>query len=216
MLAATDTGIGMSAEVRSRLFEPFFTTKESGKGTGLGLATVYGIIRQSGGHIVVYSEPGRGTSFKIYLPRVDQPPPGPERPSGEHEVVGGSETVLVVEDDPGVREIATSMLARKGYHVLSAPEGAAAMAVARDYRGDIQLLVTDLVMPGMTGRAVAEALTAARPGIRVLFISGYTDDAVVRHQVLEAGAPYLQKPFTQRALAAKVREVLDGRPAPAP
>jgi PAS domain S-box-containing protein len=211
MLGVTDTGVGMSPEIRSRIFEPFFTTKEVGKGTGLGLATVYGIVKQSGGHIGVYSEPGSGTAFKIYLPRAEQPAaPAPED-APEPDTPGGAETVLVVEDDSGVREIVTTALTRKGYRVLSAAEGAAAIDLARAHAGEIPLLLTDIVMPGMTGRDIARALTAARPGIRVLYMSGYTDDAVVRHEVLEADTPYLPKPFTTRALAQKVREVLDAR-----
>ena len=212
MLAVSDTGIGMDAATRSRIFEPFFTTKGPGKGTGLGLATVYGIIKQSGGHVLVYSEPGRGTSFKIYLPRVEELA-GAREPAdnGGEDVPGGRETVLLAEDDSAVRGVVSSVLSQKGYHVLQATDGAAAIELARAHRGDIRLLVTDLVMPGMTGRDLAERLTAGRPNLRVLFMSGYTDDAVIRQRVLEEGAPFLQKPFTPRALATKVREVLDGR-----
>jgi CheY-like chemotaxis protein len=209
MLAVTDTGIGMDAETRSQIFEPFFTTKERGKGTGLGLSVVYGIVKQSGGSVWVYSEPGRGTTFKVYLPRVDEPVEGLELESAVQPVAGGTETVLVAEDDPAVREIVADVLTRKGYRVLRAPDGQTALEMARAAAGEIHLLVTDIVMPGMTGRQLAEAFAIARPGVRVLYMSGYTDDAVVRQGVLAEGLPFLQKPFTPNALALKVREVLD-------
>jgi PAS domain S-box-containing protein len=210
LLAVSDTGIGMDAETRSQIFEPFFTTKELGKGTGLGLATVYGIVKQSGGHLWVYSEPGQGATFKIYLPWVDAPIPETEPLSAIEPVAGGRETVLLAEDDPAVRELVADVLTKKGYHVLRAADGLAALAMARAHPKEIRLLVTDLVMPGMTGRQLAEALAVVHPNITVLFMSGYTDDAVVRHAVLEEGVPYIQKPFAPRALAAKVRELLDG------
>jgi two-component system cell cycle sensor histidine kinase/response regulator CckA len=209
MLAVSDTGIGMDAEIRSHIFEPFFTTKEQGMGTGLGLATVYGIVRQSGGYVWVYSEPGRGATFKIYLPQVDELPEVASLPAPVQPVAGGRETVLLAEDDASVRAVVSDVLAQKGYRVLRAPDGQAALEMARAQQGVIHLLVTDIVMPGMTGRELAEALTAERPGLRVLYMSGYTDDAVVRHGVLDEGMPYLQKPFAPRALAFKVREVLD-------
>ena len=209
MLAVSDTGIGMDAETRSHIFEPFFTTKEQGKGTGLGLATVYGIVKQSGGYVWVYSEPGRGATFKIYLPRVDAPADARATAPAEPPVAGGRETVLLAEDDPSVRAIVSDVLAQKGYRVLRANDGQAALEMARAQSGRIHLLVTDIVMPGMTGRDLAEALSVERPGLRVLYMSGYTDDAVVRHGVLEEGVPYLQKPFSPRTLASKVREVLD-------
>ena len=209
MLAVTDTGIGMDAETRSQIFEPFFTTKERGKGTGLGLSVVYGIVKQSGGSVWVYSEPGRGTTFKVYLPRVDEPVEGLELESAVQPVAGGTETVLVAEDDPAVREIVADVLTRKGYRVLRAPDGQTALEMARAAAGEIHLLVTDIVMPGMTGRQLAEAFAIARPGVRVLYMSGYTDGAVVRQGVLAEGLPFLQKPFTPNALALKVREVLD-------
>jgi PAS domain S-box-containing protein len=209
MLAVSDTGIGMDAETRAHIFEPFFTTKELGKGTGLGLATVYGIVKQSGGYVWVYSEPGRGTTFKIYLPQVDELPDSASLPAPVQPVVGGRETVLLAEDDPSVRAVVSDVLTQKGYRVLRAPDGQAALEMARSHPAEIQLLVTDIVMPGMTGRELAEAVVAERPGVRVLYMSGYTDDAIVRHGVLEEGMPYLQKPFSPRALASKVREVLD-------
>ncbi len=209
LLAVSDTGIGMDAETRAHLFEPFFTTKELGKGTGLGLATVYGIVQQSGGHIWVYSEPGRGATFKIYLPRVEAPVETTMSEGAAIPAEGGGETVLLAEDDPSVREVTVAILAHKGYRVLRAPDGQTALELARSHGGEIPLLVTDIIMPGMTGRELAEALARERPGVRTLYISGYTDDAVVRHGVLEFGTPYLQKPFTPDDLARKVREVLD-------
>jgi PAS domain S-box-containing protein len=209
MLAISDTGIGMDAETQSHIFEPFFTTKEQGTGTGLGLATVYGIVKQSGGHVWVYSEPGGGATFKVYLPRVEEPVEARALAPSAGPSAGGSETVLVAEDDPAVREVVAETLTQKGYRVLRAPDGQTALEMARAQPGEIQLLVTDIVMPGMTGRELAEALTAERAGVRVLYMSGYTDDAVVRHGVLAEGLPYLQKPFSPSALATKVRELLD-------
>ena len=208
MLAVSDTGTGMDAETQARIFEPFFTTKELGKGTGLGLSTVYGIVKQSGGSIAVYSEPGRGTTFKIYLPRVDAPAPV-ETAASAPPARGGHETVLLAEDDAAVREVAGEALSQRGYRVLRAPDGQTALELAAAHAGEIAILVTDLVMPGMSGRELAEALTALRPGLQVLYISGYTDDAVVRHGILAEGLAYLQKPFSAEALAAKVRQVVD-------
>jgi PAS domain S-box-containing protein len=210
LLAVSDTGTGMDEETQSHIFEPFFTTKEQGKGTGLGLATVHGIVNQSGGRIVLYSEPGRGTTFKIYLPRVEQraeeAEPGPVRAA---EPAAGDETVLVVEDDRAVREVVAETLAQRGYRVLRAPDGQTALELARGLQDPVHLLLTDIVMPGMTGRELAQALSSEHSQVKVLYMSGYTDDAVVRHGVLEHGVPYLQKPFTPDALALKVREVLD-------
>ena len=208
MLAVTDTGIGMDEATKARIFEPFFTTKEAGKGTGLGLATVYGIVNQSGGFIWVYSEPGNGTSFKIYLPRVDAPAEGVTSAGGVS-VPRGIETVLLVEDAAAVRAVAKQVLERQGYRVLEAPDGQAALRVAQEHRGPIHLLLTDVVMPVLSGRRLAEELTRLRPDTKVLYASGYTDDSVVRHGILESGTAYLQKPFTPDSLARKVREVLD-------
>jgi PAS domain S-box-containing protein len=209
MLAVSDTGVGIDAETLSHIFEPFFTTKEQGKGTGLGLATVYGIVKQSGGYVWVYSEPGRGATFKIYLPQVDEPVEEHDRAPPRESAAGGRETVLLAEDDPSVRDVVTEVLTQKGYRVLRAPDGQTALEMARAQPGEIQLLITDMVMPGMTGRELAEALAGERTGVRVLYMSGYTDDAVIRHGVLAEGMPYLQKPFTPQALALKVREILD-------
>jgi PAS domain S-box-containing protein len=210
MLAVSDTGIGMSEETQAHMFEPFFTTKEKGKGTGLGLATVYGIIKQSGGFVWVYSELGHGTTFKLYLPRVQElaerasePAQAPARPAR------GTETVLVVEDEAPVRSIARQVLERHGYTVLEAPSAEAALDLVTRYSGTIHLLLTDVVMPGLNGRELATKLASLRPDARVIFMSGYTDDAVTRHGVLEPGSAYVQKPFTPDAIARRVREVLD-------
>ncbi len=210
MLAVSDTGTGMSEATQAHMFEPFFTTKEKGKGTGLGLATVYGIVKQSGGFIWVYSEVGHGTTFKLYLPRVQelaerasQPAQTPAR------AARGTETVLVVEDEAPVRSVARQVLERHGYTVLEAPSAEAALDIATRYSGAIHLLLTDVVMPGLNGRELATRLADLRPDARVIFMSGYTDDAVTRHGVLEPGSAYVQKPFTPDAIARKVREVLD-------
>jgi len=209
MLAVSDSGVGMDAVTQARIFEPFFTTKEKGKGTGLGLATVYGIVKQSGGNIWLYSEPGRGTTFKIYLPRVDQPIELPAPTPAARETPRGTETVLLVEDDEAVRALARKMLAAHGYTVLAAPSGANALELAASHAGPIHLLVTDVVLPGISGRELAARFESVRPGLKVLYTSGYTDEAVVHHGVLDAGIAFLQKPFTSGALARKVRETLD-------
>jgi PAS domain S-box-containing protein len=209
LLAVSDTGCGMTPEVKARIFEPFFTTKGPGKGTGLGLATVYGIVAQSGGHVGVYSEPGVGTTFKVYLPRAEGVAGGSKLRTGALAPPRGSETVLLVEDDPGVRAITRHVLAGCGYTVLEAGDGDEAVRAAGRHARSIHLLVTDVVMPGQGGRAVAERLQEMRPGLKVLYVSGYTDDAVFRHGVLHEAVNFLQKPFTTMALALKVREVLD-------
>jgi len=208
-LAVTDSGIGMDEVTQAHLFEPFFTTKEVGKGTGLGLATVYGIVKQSGGYIWVYSEPARGTTVKVYLPRVagvtEAPTPAPE----PKRVPGGHETVLLVEDATPVRTLARRSLEARGYRVLDAADGRAALEISARHDGDIDLLLTDVVMPGMSGRELAERLAPLRPGMKVLYTSGYTDDAMVRQGVLTAGVAFLPKPFVPDTLARKVRDVLD-------
>ena len=209
VLAVTDTGCGMDAETLAHVFEPFFTTKERGKGTGLGLATVYGIVEQCSGQVLVYSEPGIGSSFKVYLPLVEDEAIEPET-IGEVVAPGrGSETVLLVEDESAVRATAKEALESSGYTVLEGRDGVDALAVAERHPGEIHLLVSDVVMPRMGGGELAQRLAVARPGVRVLFISGYPDDAVVRHGVLEHGAPLLQKPFALADFVRKVREVLD-------
>jgi two-component system cell cycle sensor histidine kinase/response regulator CckA len=214
MLSVTDKGVGMDAPTMARMFEPFFTTKGTGKGTGLGLATVYGIVHQSGGFISVYSEPMHGTSFKIYFPRCDEAPLANEVP--EMAVLpGGAETVLVVEDQPAVRTIVCRMLKQQGYRVLEAPGGEEAVEIASHHRGCISLLLTDVIMPKMSGRELADKMERLVPGIRTLFVSGYTDDAIVHQGVLEEHMQFLQKPFTRDALIRKVRDVLDSTAAAA-
>jgi two-component system cell cycle sensor histidine kinase/response regulator CckA len=213
VLSVADTGCGIPPEVVARVFEPFFTTKGPGRGTGLGLATVHGIVLQSGGHVAVYSEVGVGTTLKVYLPEAELEPAGDSRTRPVVlSVPRGTETVLLTEDEAAVRSLARRVLAGCGYTVLEAADGDEAARVAAEYGRPIDLLVTDVVMPGLGGRAVAKRVAESHPSVRVLFISGYTDDAVIRHGVLTEGVNYLQKPFTPTALAHKVREVLDGRP----
>jgi PAS domain S-box-containing protein len=209
MLAISDSGCGMDEATRARIFEPFFTTKEQGKGTGLGLATVYGIIKQSGAFIWVYSEPGQGTTFKIYFPMVEQSGERRHRGSDRHQPLRGNETILLVEDDAGVRALSRNILEMFGYTVLEAADPAEAVRICESYSGHIDALLTDVVMPHMNGRRLSELLQPQRPEMKVLFMSGYTDDAVVRQGVLQAGVNFVQKPFTPVALAGKVREVLD-------
>lgn len=215
VLSVKDTGCGMTAEVKAHIFEPFFTTKGPGKGTGLGLATIYGVVEQSGGRIEVESEPGRGSCFRIYLPRAGVLRPTLPSHNGTRPAAEGSETVLVVEDEDSVRSLTTLVLRQAGYQVLEACDGTSALHTAAGHEGVIDLLVTDVVMPGLGGRVVAEKLLQERPDLRVLYLSGYTDDAVVREGVLHDRVNFLPKPFSPAALAQKVREVLDAPLAPA-
>jgi len=208
MLAVSDTGTGMDAATQAHVFEPFFTTKEKGKGTGLGLATVYGIVKQSGGYIWVYSEPGKGATFKVYLPRAKDEDRQPQKKVIK-ETRRGSETILLVEDEKGVRDLAREYLTQEGYEVLEAQNAEDALKLARNHEGAIQLLFTDVVMAGMSGRQLAEEMQKLRPDIRVLYMSGYTDEAIVHHGLLGRGMVLLQKPFTLNSLAMKVRETLD-------
>ncbi|MGA2100964.1 MAG: PAS domain S-box protein [Candidatus Sulfotelmatobacter sp.] len=216
MLAVSDTGEGMSAETQARIFEPFYTTKELGKGTGLGLSMVYGIVKQSDGYIWVYSEEGRGTTFKIYLPRVDQPVESTNSEKSSEGVRRGTETILLVEDDPQLRQLSTSVLTHCGYNVLVAGSPEEGLAICKANHREIQLLVTDVVMPRMNGRQLAEQILQVCPKLRVLYISGYTNNAIVHYGVLDPGLWFLPKPFTLSALVAKVREVLDASSSTSP
>lgn len=210
MLAVSDTGVGMSEEVKARLFEAFFTTKPKGRGTGLGLATCQTIVKQSGGHIGVYSELGRGTTFKVYLPRVDQPLDEAARAVAPGALPRGTETVLLVEDEPAVSRLASRVLEAQGYTVLRAANSEDGLLVARAHKGPpIRLVVTDVIMPQMGGKAMTEWLQSTYPGLKVLFTSGYTDDAIAHHGVLDPGVAFLPKPYTPATLTRKVRELLD-------
>jgi PAS domain S-box-containing protein len=211
MLAVSDTGCGMDQDTQARIFEPFFTTKPPGRGTGLGLSTVYGIVKQSGGNIWLYSEVGKGTTFKVYLPAIEAAPEQAGKPAVAETGRSGGGTVLVVEDDDQLRRLAHRALAAQGYVVLEADRGATALDLARRHKGAIDLLLTDVVMPDTNGRKLADALRAMRPGLRVLFMSGYPDGAISKHGILEHGVAYLAKPFTTEAITRKVREVLEAR-----
>ena len=215
MLAITDTGIGMSAEVKTHLFEAFFTTKPEGKGTGLGLATCQTIVRQCGGWIEVQSEQGKGSTFKIYFPRAGQPaePVDMFKENGNEKLLArGTETLLLVEDEPSVRHLTGNILEAQGYNVLRANNGQDGLRVASEYKqGPIDLVITDIVMPQMSGKVMAEWLKATYPDLKILFISGYTDDAIAQHGVLEAGDAFLPKPYSPATLAGKVRSMLDDK-----
>jgi CheY-like chemotaxis protein len=210
LLAVTDTGIGMTADTVGHIFEPFYTTKESGRGTGLGLSTVYGIVKQSGGYVWVYSEVGKGTTFKVYLPRVKdaiQVSPAPEMAASTKRM--GHETILLVEDEPAVRELAQMVLSERGYKVIVALTPEDAERLAANNGAAIHLLLTDVVMPGMSGHELAKRLTARHGNLRVLYMSGYTSNVIAEDGMLEEGVAFLQKPFTPQVLAQKVRETLD-------
>ncbi len=213
MLALGDTGSGMDRGTQSRIFDPFFTTKELGKGTGLGLATVYGIVKQSDGYIWVYSELGKGTIFKIYLPRVEQSPRPAKQEEPEPAVLRGCETILLAEDSESLREMAREYLETVGYTVLEAVSGAEALQLAKNYCGTIHLLLTDVVMPEMSGPELAQQMLLLHPGTKIIFTSGYTDDAIARQGVLDPSVAFIQKPYRPKALARKIREVLHDAPA---
>jgi CheY-like chemotaxis protein len=213
LVAISDTGSGMDEVTRAHLFEPFFTTKPSGKGTGLGLATVYGIVKQSLGSIWVYSEPGRGTTFKIYLP-VAAGAPEPSPPPVDAQALRGTETVLVLEDQMDVRGVIEKTLSRYGYTVIAAADGPEAIAIAAEHLRPIDLLLTDVILPGASGRDIATQVVATHPSLRVLYMSGYTDDVIVQHGILKPGLAFVQKPFTGDALARRIREVLEAGSPP--
>jgi NO-binding membrane sensor protein with MHYT domain/nitrogen-specific signal transduction histidine kinase/CheY-like chemotaxis protein len=211
LIAFTDTGIGMDPATQERIFEPFFTTKERGKGTGLGLATVYGIVKQSGGSLSVYSEPNRGSTFKVYLPRAAEGLPAAAKEAGHPTLTSGTGTVLVVEDETAVRQLAVRTLKRRGYLTLVAKDGEEALRASEQHRGPIHLLLTDVVLPRTSGPRLAAILLAARPELRVLFMSGFTEDAIVNHGMLDPDTEFMQKPFSPPALALRVQEVLGRR-----
>jgi CheY-like chemotaxis protein len=209
MFSVSDTGVGMTPEVRERIFEPFFTTKEKGKGTGLGLSTSYGIVKQSEGNIWVYSEPGKGTTFKIYLPRVNEPLEDIREEVLKEDLPRGNETILIVEDEEEVRKLSGKILERQGYRILETSNGDDALLACERHKSPIHLMLADVIMPGMSGSELAKLLKPLYPEIKILYMSGYTDDAIVRHGVLQKGVNYIQKPFTMERLARKVREVLN-------
>jgi len=209
MLAVSDTGSGMDKNTQAHIFEPFFTTKEKGKGTGLGLSTVYGIVKQSGGNIWVYSEPGRGTTFKVYFPEIQEDADVIETSGAAPRSLKGTENILVVEDEEPIRKLVRAVLESRGYNLLLARDGEEAIAISEGHKGPINIMLTDLVMPGLSGLELARRLAPKRPEMKMLYMSGYTDDTVVRNGLLESSVAFIQKPFTPDALARKVREVLD-------
>jgi signal transduction histidine kinase len=214
LLAVSDTGVGMAEETAARIFEPFFTTKEAGKGTGLGLATVYGIVKQSGGHISVYSEVGHGSTFKVYLPLSEEGLAAPAAaPAAKPE--GGSEAILLLEDEPALRELVREVLVKAGYTVMTGHTPGEALQHALDGRAPVDLVLTDVVMPNLSGKQAADRVRVVHPGAAILYMSGYTDEAIGHHGVLEASEHFLQKPFTTDVLLDKVRQVLSGSPGPA-
>jgi two-component system, cell cycle sensor histidine kinase and response regulator CckA len=216
LLAVEDTGCGMDLKTQARIFDPFFTTKELGKGTGLGLATVYGIVKQTGGYIWVYSEVSQGTVFRVYLPRTDQAVQPAEREKPEMRELRGSETILLAEDSESLREMAREYLESIGYTVLAAVSGERALQWAKEFAGPIHLLLTDVVMPEMSGPELANQLASLRPGVKIIFTSGYTDDAIARQGILDPTVAFIQKPYRPKALARKIRQVLDGGPGEVP
>ncbi|MBW2344804.1 MAG: response regulator, partial [Deltaproteobacteria bacterium] len=209
MLAVSDTGTGMDKETQEHIFEPFYTTKEKGKGTGLGLSTVYGIVKQNNGFVWVYSEPGQGTTFKIYMPKAVEDAVLDEIEITTTADLSGSDTVLIVEDDDSLRKLAHKALQQKGYKVLEAENGEDALRVSEEHEDPIDLLITDVVMPKMDGKETAERLQPLYPQMKVIYMSGYTDNAIVHHGVLAPGLNFIEKPFSPEGLARKVREVLD-------
>jgi CheY-like chemotaxis protein len=210
MLAVTDTGTGMDSVTKARIFEPFFTTKEEGKGTGLGLATVYGIVRQSGGHITVYSEPGQGTTFRVYFP-ANSATKKPEREPVAVPHRTGGETVLVIEDEADLRSMIVRALTRRDYNVLEARTGEEALELVEKQKAKVQLLITDIVMPGMRGTEAAQRLASVVPDLKILYMSGYTDNAMFHQKLLEAGTIFLQKPFSVSALEERVQKALENK-----
>jgi CheY-like chemotaxis protein len=215
MFAVSDTGCGMDQKTQSQIFDPFFTTKEFGKGTGLGLATVYGIVKQSGGYIWVYSELGKGSIFRIYLPRVGGAATPVQQTGADGVAERGSETILLAEDTEGLREIAREYLGNLGYTVIEASSGEQALQRAHEFGGEIHLLLTDVVMSGMNGRELADRIVQKYPGIKILFTSGYTDDSIARQGIFDLAVAFIQKPYRPKALARKIREILNARPTDA-
>jgi CheY-like chemotaxis protein len=209
LLAVSDCGSGIDPAILPHIFEPFFTTKEKGKGTGLGLSTVYGIVKQSGGHVSVYSEGGAGATFKVFLPRAPAPNRGRDSAPACTQQLRGHEVLLLVEDEEALRESEREYLQQCGYSVLAAADGEEALEVAANHAGNIQLLVTDVVMPKMSGSELGERLEAQRPSLKVLYVSGYAEATILQHGLADLGSRFLHKPFTLKALAAKIREVLD-------